>query len=169
MSQILGATYYVDDDTCSAKSNGTSEVPFCSIQSAADIVNAGDTVIVKDGTYTLPGGKRNQALVILTRSGAIGGLGNDQYGNNKYDPSTWITFKSENPLGAVLDGERNVGYGFVSNASISYIRIEGFEIKRFYSDGIMFNFGNEHDIYIYKNEIHHINQTIIPKESWSCK
>ncbi len=38
---------------------GTEASPFRNIQRAADIVNPGDTVIVKDGTYSAPTGTYN--------------------------------------------------------------------------------------------------------------
>ncbi len=49
--EAFAATYYVSP-TGSDSSSGSASAPFKTIQKAANIVNPGDTVIVKDGTYT---------------------------------------------------------------------------------------------------------------------
>src|SRR4030066_2396040 len=76
--QAFGATYYVSPTGNDANS-GLIGAPFRSIQKAATIVNPGDTVIVKDGTYTDTDG--DDRIVRLQRSGTS---------------DKWITFRAEN-------------------------------------------------------------------------
>ena len=66
------ATYFVDVNNPNASdSNPGSEVlPFKTIQKAANIVNAGDTVNIKPGLYKRAEGEAN--VLWLTRSGAAG-------------------------------------------------------------------------------------------------
>ena len=54
------ATYYVSPDGNNANP-GTEELPWKTIQKAANTLNAGDTALIKDGTY--------KELVTVTRSG----------------------------------------------------------------------------------------------------
>lgn len=50
-----GNVYYVDIESregqCSDDNPGTLSKPFCSIQKAADVVRAGDTILVREGIY----------------------------------------------------------------------------------------------------------------------
>ena len=50
---VSATTYYVAPTGADAN-DGSSARPFKTIQRAADIVNPGDTVIVRKGTYTDP-------------------------------------------------------------------------------------------------------------------
>ncbi|HXH28077.1 MAG TPA: right-handed parallel beta-helix repeat-containing protein, partial [Candidatus Polarisedimenticolia bacterium] len=47
-----GAIWYVDDNTCPAIGTGTLGNPYCSIQTAIDLAQPGDTVRVAEGRYT---------------------------------------------------------------------------------------------------------------------
>ena len=47
-----GVCYYVDATAGNDASPGTSARPFRTLQHAADLVNPGDGVVVKDGVYT---------------------------------------------------------------------------------------------------------------------
>jgi hypothetical protein len=109
--------YYVA--TNGSDSNlGTSASPFKTIQKAANVVNAGDVVIVRDGTYTTTASN----LCDLSRSGVAG---------------SYITFRAENTGGVILDGQSNLrAKGFNLQPNIKYIKIEGFEIKGFSLTGI---------------------------------
>ena len=51
---FVGITYYVDgpNPNCDNTNLGTEALPWCTIQHAADTIIAGDTVIVKSGTYS---------------------------------------------------------------------------------------------------------------------
>ena len=141
-------TYYVAT-TGSDSGPGTQSQPFRTIQHAADIVNAGDTVLVSDGTYTMTAGNAcGSAVVCLTR----GGTG-----------SAWVTFRSINPQGAKLSGQSNsVRYGFEFQSAANYIRIDGFEVYGMgYAGGdasgfVIYNGG--HDVVIAHNDIHDIGR-----------
>ena len=140
----FAATYYVSPNG-SDGNNGSSGAPFRTIQKAANVVNAGDIVIVKNGTYT--GGT---IVVNMARGGTASG---------------WITFKSENQWGAVIDGQNNSSdycINFTSNAN--YVRIEDFEIRGCGYAGVLSN-ESAHDVYIFNNKIHDIADGIVVPES----
>ncbi len=110
------ATYYVAPNG-SDKTPGTSEQPFATIQKAADAVRPGDTVIVRDGTYTGAAGQWTN-IVHLNQGGTA-----DQP----------IVFKAEHKWGAVLDGRGNAtGFGIAFDAGgrgRDYVTIQDFEIR----------------------------------------
>jgi hypothetical protein len=113
--QSGGTTYYVAP-TGSDSNPGTSSQPFRTIQKAADLVDPGDTVIVRDGVYKWESGLNNcysKTIVCMNRGGTS---------------TNWVVFKSENKWGARLDGQNSTNDGFVFNNGISYVRVEGFDI-----------------------------------------
>jgi hypothetical protein len=111
------STYYVA--TNGSDSNpGTSGLPFLTIQKAANVVNPGDTVIVRDGTYQAS----STYMVVITATGTS---------------DNPIVFRSENKYGAILDGGNLTdGICFVITGGASYIKIQDFEIKNFLRHGI---------------------------------
>ncbi|MFQ5771627.1 MAG: PKD domain-containing protein [bacterium] len=110
-------------------------------------MSPGDTVIVRDGTYSDYSTYKNSSGVgvFLSRSGTA---------------DNWITFKSEHKGGAALDGQNNiVGYGWYFGSNVSYIRIENFQVKGFKWHGFFSNFAEgAHHIYIYGNQIYEIGR-----------
>jgi hypothetical protein len=137
-SFLAAATYYVAPNG-SDSSNGSSGSPFKTIQKAADVVNPGDTVILRNGTYT--GG--SEAVAQIRRSGTSG---------------QWITFKAENRWGAILDGRNfSTAHGLLIAAGVGYVRIEGLQIQKTIVGGISAN-ENTHDIYYYRNLLHDIGR-----------
>jgi hypothetical protein len=135
--EAAAATYYVS--TSGSDSNpGTKSQPFGTIQKAANTVNPGNTVIVKNGTYTDTNG--DGAVVNFNRGGTSG---------------NWVTFKSENKWGAVIDGKnRSTKNGFTLNDNADYLRIEDFEIKDIKETGVKANSRADH-VYFYRNHVHH--------------
>jgi len=108
---VDAATYYVAP-TGSNSNNGTAAgTPFLTIQRCIDIMVAGDTCTVADGTYS-----SNSAQV---------GMMNGNAGIN----GSPITLKSTNPRGAKILLPNNVGAGnyglYIQRA---YWTIDGFEI-----------------------------------------
>jgi uncharacterized protein YjdB len=116
-----GVCYYVAATGGSDANAGDSAHPFLTIQHAAGIVNPGDVVIVRNGVYT----GSSSAVLDIGRAGT---------------PTAWITFKAEHKWGAALDGGGSPGVMGVSDAGVhfsaSYVRVEGFEIRWVWHDGV---------------------------------
>lgn len=130
--------YYVATKGSDTNS-GSARAPFRTIQKAADVAGAGDTVIVQPGTYT--GGSR---IVSLSRSGAAGSP---------------ITFLSQRKWEAVLDGGNgSSSEGWYFGPEVSHVRVEGFEIRSLEAHGFDFYGGGVHDITIVQNHVHHIGR-----------
>jgi Bacterial Ig domain/Pel9A-like, right handed beta helix region/Right handed beta helix region len=137
-SFLAAATYYVAPNG-SDSNNGSSASPFKTIQKAADVASPGDTVILRNGTYT----GDSSAVADIHRSGTSG---------------QWITFKAENLWGAILDGRNfSTGSGLNIESGVGYVRIEGLQIQNTIVGGISAN-ENTHDLYYYRNLIHHVGR-----------
>ena len=115
LCRASAATLYVDKQglggTCSdsyAYAENSESKPFCTIQRAADTVNAGDTVYVKKGTY--------YERVSIKKSGTAG---------------NYITFAAYPGNEVVIDGEniRNQAILFSTYNSADYIKISGFILQ----------------------------------------
>jgi len=131
------AIYYVSP--AGSDSNlGTSSAPFLTIQKAANTVNPGDTVIVRDGTYSnVAATGVGSKLITMSRGGTA---------------SSWVTFMAEHTWRAVIDGLNNTtaeGWSFAA----SYIRVQGFEVKGF-SDDAFSNYSGGQYLDIIGNHIH---------------
>jgi hypothetical protein len=134
----FSARYYVSPAGSDANS-GAAEAPFQTIQKAAEVVGPGDTVIVRPGVYT-----GESRIVSLDRGGTSG---------------AWITFRSEQPGQAVLDGRHGTSQEAWSfGQGVGYIRVEGFEIRDLEEHGFDFYGGGVHDIEIVRNHVHHIGR-----------
>ena len=140
IGRVSAATYYISPDGLD-ENLGTNLRPFKTIQKCADIVIAGDTCIVKDGNYK---DSNNDKVVLKINRG----------GNKK----SFITFKSQNKWGAVIDGGLNAAsFGIQAGKDIGYVHIEGFEITEAANAGIHFpNYFSGNNWKIIKNNIHHI-------------
>jgi hypothetical protein len=132
---------------------GTALQPLRTIQRAADLVNAGDTVIVEDGVYTgvgsnTPCASNSRPIVCISRGGVAGAP---------------VTFRARTPRGAKLDGQQNQstdGIRLIGQAD--YVHIEGFEIY-----GVGNASGSSSGIELYdagqfsvitQNDIHHVGR-----------
>ena len=119
---------------------------YTTIQAAANAVGStivgGDTVIVRDGIYTVTPGA-NKLVQFSTGGDSTNGF---------------VTFRSETPWGAIIDatgGLQYLGHAFVINSTVEYLRIEGFEIKNAENAGIKIHSGGADHIEIIGNNIHH--------------
>src|SRR5207249_4929555 len=112
---------------------GTSSQPFRTLQAAAGVVNPGDVVIVRNGTYT--GGFN------ILDIGASGTAANP------------IVFRAENKWGAIIDGQNNSSdVGIEVNGS--YIRVQGFEIRGTAHYGIEAYLGS--NVTVSQNHVHDV-------------
>jgi hypothetical protein len=134
----LAATYYVAPNG-SDTGAGSATAPFRTIRRAASRTNPGDTVIVRDGTYTGDA----TSVFDIERSGTA---------------NAWITYKAENQWGAILDGRNSATFhGIILRQDVGYIRIEGLQIQGTREGGISASEGT-HDVYYYRNLIHHVGR-----------
>ena len=153
VSAILSAKTYVVATYGEDSNPGTWEQPFRHLSKGAAAAVAGDTVMVRDGTYGNESVIAPRYVVTLYRSGTA---------------SQPITFLAEHLRGAVLDagntvtnaGPCNGGAAYFDVANASYIVIQGFVITRGCDDGIHNN-AKAHHIVIRQNEIHHIANRVI--------
>jgi hypothetical protein len=141
--EAIATTLYVSTGG-SDGGNGSSSLPFRTVQRAADVVKPGDTIIVRDGIYT--GGK--EYVAIFRRGGT---------------DTAWVTFRSENKWGAKIDG-RNYTTGVLFVADANYLRFENFEFQHAKSINMRIN-SVHHDIYWYGNKVHDTSRYMIPCNS----
>src|SRR5947209_20553617 len=106
--------YYVDGAAGNDAAAGDSAHPFKTIQHAANLVNPGDVVVVRNGLYTGSG-----SILDIERGGTTG---------------NYVVFRAAVKWGAVLDGgqkshsqphcaEKRVYLG------ASFVRVEGLELR----------------------------------------
>jgi parallel beta-helix repeat protein len=111
---VWAATYYVDRNHSGASDSnpGTENQPWRTIQRAANVAAAGDTVLVKGGIY-------NEA-VFITRSGTAGAR---------------ITFKAYPGSRPIVDGTGKVPdwkalfYSGTYSGGTRYVTVDGFELR----------------------------------------
>ena len=143
----MAATYYVAT-TGSDSNAGSQAAPFRHLtKAAAAATQAGDTVIVMDGTYDNEGVVAPNFVVTLYYSGTSG------------NP---ITFKAQNRGKAILDSMNtsttttcNGASAYFDLKNASFIVIQGFVIQRGCDSGIQSN-DAAHDILIKWNEVRNI-------------
>jgi acid phosphatase len=125
---IVGnATWTVDVNAGSDSNSGSSTAPFKTLQKAAGVVNPGDLVLVNDGIY-----QDGDTVLNLSRSGTNSGSG-------------LITFKATNRWKAIIDGNNNSSSQGV-NFGGAFNRIDGFEIRNIWHDGVEASHGNDNQI-----------------------
>lgn len=95
--------YYVATNG-SDSAAGTSAAPFRSIEHASEVVDPGDTVIVRAGTY--------RETIWIHEGGTAG---------------SEVTFKSETPGGALLRPASSDAYSTL-NVRANYVNLEGFDV-----------------------------------------
>ena len=149
-----GATYYVAT-TGNDSNAGTSSSPWLNPQRCTTSpIKAGDTCIVRSGTYTDTDG--NGAVVwVYNRTTTPSGTASQP-----------ITIKSEQPLGAVIALSSRDGFNTGFYVDKPYYTIEGFDISGGSNSGTRASY---HGIYltsyatgaiIRSNSIHHIGRAV---------
>ena len=123
----MPAVYYVGPDG-SDGNPGSEARPWATVQFAVKQAAPGDSIFVEDGRYEGP--------VIITRSGA---------------PGAYITLKSINPGGAIIEVTNGEGNADGIKAAADYLTIDGFEI--YDANPGVGHHGN--GITVYQN--HHVN------------
>ena len=131
-------SYYVDGTIGDNAAAGDSAHPFQTIQHAANLVNPGDSVVVRNGVYP---------VLDIQRGGT---------------PGRYVVFRAAVQWGAILDGGQTshtqrdgaengvyLGAGFV--------RVQGFEIRNVWHDGISPASGVS-DFQITGNHIHDVGR-----------
>lgn len=108
--------YYVDQSRASAsdKNAGTEDSPFLTIQRAANLAKAGDTIYVKAGTY---------APFEIVSSGTAG------------NPIVFSAYPGDEHL-AIIDGTGSNARGGIMARGESHIAISGFRVQNAKTDGI---------------------------------
>jgi hypothetical protein len=118
------------------------------------VANAGDSVIVMDGTYGNNGVGYGNYVVTLSHSGTS---------------SSWVTIQAQHRGMAILDAgsgpaSSNTSCSGASSyfnlANASFIAIQGFVIQHACDQGIQSN-GSAHDVLIKWNEIRNVGQWFI--------
>ncbi|MCI0393769.1 MAG: right-handed parallel beta-helix repeat-containing protein [Chloroflexi bacterium] len=144
-----GNTYYIapggDDDN-----PGTIDEPWATIQHAADVVTAGDTVLVRGGVYN------EQVTVNVSGSAAEG----------------YVTFQSYPGETAILDGTGltvpAADNGLFLIDSQSYLILDGFELRNYTTGNAgrvpigIYVAGDAHHIQVKNNHLHHIETNAGP-------
>jgi len=134
ISAIAFAKNFYVATTGSDSNPGTFELPFLTIQAAANLseLQAGDVVIIRSGIYRVSG---DHALVISRSGSSAGG---------------YITFKSEVPLGAKIIATS--GYDIIY-ISANYIEMSGLDVSG-EVEGHCIESYNAHHIRIIGNNLH---------------
>jgi hypothetical protein len=137
-----GGNFYVDANFGDDAAPGDSAHPFQTVQHAADVVNPGDVVVVRNGVYTASG-----SVLDIERGGTAG---------------NYVVFRAAVPWGAVLDGGQSdhtqpngAENGIYLGAS--FVRVEGFEIRNVWHDGVSPS-SSASDFQIVGNHIHDIGR-----------
>ena len=110
-------TYYVDGAAADDSGDGSVSNPKKYITSGVALLSTGDTLIIKDGTYT-----------------GVNNMIGDNASPNVYPPSglstQYTTIKAENIGQAIIDAEyQRRAFSNIDSNKINYIRIEGIHFK----------------------------------------
>lgn len=144
------ATYYVSPAGNDANP-GDPNAPFQHVSRGASAAQAGDTVVVMDGTYD------NEGQVAQPGGGYVVTLSNSGV------PGAPITIMAQNRGGAILNAASSArsplgcygAWAYFDASHVSYVVIQGFIIENACLSGVHIN-GTAHDITVKWNEIRNI-------------
>lgn len=137
-------TYYVASSG-SDSNPGTAVWPFRTLQRGVDHAKAGDTIIVRDGTYGPETTGHNSHPVNINSAGT---------------PVARIILKAEHRGAAILDCELTCHSYINFQRGAAYWTIQGFDIRNGYWAGIWANSGGARNILITGNHVHHIGNRV---------
>ncbi len=136
------ATYYVATNGNDGNSGTSTPSPFLTLQRGVDAARAGDTIIVRAGTYGSNGVGSGNFPVFINSAGSSGAP---------------ITLKSETKWGAKLDCGLNCHSYINLQSGAAYWVIQDFEVTNTYWAGIWANNASgPTNITIKGNHFHHI-------------
>jgi hypothetical protein len=139
LTPASAATFYVA--TNGSDSNpGSSTQPFLTVQKGVNVAIAGDTIIVRDGTYG-PNGTNSGSMPVNVYSAGT--------------PSAPITLKAEHRWGAVLNCALTCHSYVNFGGGSAYWILQDFDITGGLSAGVWEN-STTHDILVKGNHIHNI-------------
>lgn len=122
---VFSATYYVDNNAANDNGNGTIGSPKLYIKSGIALMSTGDTLVIKDGTYS---GLSN----MMAGPGEWNGIPDGSAG-------AYTTIRAEHDFGVILDGGGS--YNPVYTTGNSYVILQGLIIK----NGAFYLYGpNDH-------------------------
>src|ERR1035437_7497738 len=146
VSVNAAVTYYVSPSG-SDSNPGTLASPFLTIQKGVGSVSPGDTIIVRDGTYTPP-----------PSAGCSGGTGDMVAINKSGTASARITLKAEHKWGAVLDAQLAC-HTAIYLYNYQYWNIQDLQVTNAYWWGIASNAGAS-NFTVKGNKIHDIGRRV---------
>ncbi len=142
------AVYYVSTSGGSDSNSGTEAAPWATVQKAAAVLTAGDTVYIKNGTYALNTHPTTKYLSPVKSGSSTAG---------------WITFAAYPGHTPVLDGGNAVlpVGGLINIRNKEYIRISGLTVQNVddNAEGIGIYVENSRHIIIEKNHVRHIDSS----------
>lgn len=141
----LAATYIVDNRSSQAsdKNPGSESLPWKTIQKAANVMVAGDTVYVKQGVYS--------EVHSISPESDLPGL-KPQHSGEPDKPIIYAAFAGHTPI---LD-QQSKGAGFLL-ANKHHITIKGFEIRNVFGAGGVYTKSGSSHILVENCHIHDVN------------
>jgi hypothetical protein len=144
----FAAVYYVEAAGGNDANPGTEAMPWATVQKAASVLTAGDTVYIKNGTYALNTHPAAKYLAPVNSGNATAG---------------WITFTAYPGHAPILDGGNAVlpVGGLITIRNKEYIRISGLTVQNVddNAEGIGIYVENSRHIVIEKNHVLHTDSS----------
>jgi hypothetical protein len=132
VSSAFAATYYVDPAAANDTGAGSSTAPKKYISSGIRLMSAGDTLILRDGTYT---GSNNM----------IGDYGSPQTYLPTGSAGSFTVMKAEHVGQAIVDGQfSNIPFSMASGPTYrNYLHIDGIHFR--HGSGSVFSIAGNHN------------------------
>ena len=148
-ASVNAAIYYVDQNhpKASDENPGTEELPWKTIQKAADTLVAGDIVLVKSGIYYQDG-----KCDVMTEWGFHTCAIHPRNSGTADKPIIYMAYPGDK---VIIDGGGSyIGFYIYG---LDYITIKGFEIQNTIQAGIWINYGSPNNIILEDLTIHDVD------------